>query len=86
MDTYFIRHTASMDVDDDTRAHLWRERKIAIHFPWVKSGDASNDTSSLNPEDYKPSDKRAIRALLKLAETGGYVCAQHYPQADCMLG
>ncbi|HEY4270990.1 MAG TPA: hypothetical protein VGM65_03225 [Candidatus Udaeobacter sp.] len=86
MDTYFIRHTADMDIDDDTRDYLWRERKIAIHFPWVKDGDNSKDTSSLNPEDYKSSDKRAIRALLRLPDTGGYVCAQHYPREECMLG
>lgn len=86
METYFIRHTADMNIDDDTRDYLWRERKIAIHFPWIKDGDNSKDTSSLNPEDYKPSDKRAIRALLRLAETGGYVCAQHYPRTECMLG
>jgi hypothetical protein len=86
MESYFIRHTAGMDIDDDTRNYLWRERKIAIHFPWIKEDDNSKDTSSLNPEDYKPSDKRAIRALLRLAETGGYVCAQHYPRTECMLG
>jgi hypothetical protein len=86
METYFIRHTVGMDVDDATRDYLWRERKIAIHFPWVKKADSSKDTSSLNPEDYNRSDKRAVRALLRLAETGGYVCAQHYPHTECMLG
>lgn len=86
MDTYFIRHTADMDIDDATRDYLWRERKIAIHFPWTAKGDVSKDSSSLNPDDYERSAKRAIRALRRLAETGGYVCAQHYPRAECMVG
>jgi hypothetical protein len=86
MNTYFIRHTAGMDIDDETRRYLWNERKIAIHFPWTKNGDKAKDSPSLNPDDYQRSDKRAIRALLNLAESGGYVCAQHFPRPECMLG
>ena len=86
MDTYFIRHTADMDVDNATRDYLWREHKIAIHFPWTKSSDKSNDSSSLNPEDYEGSAKRSVHALTRLANNGGYVCAQHYPHTECMLG
>ncbi|OFW39782.1 MAG: hypothetical protein A3J28_09015 [Acidobacteria bacterium RIFCSPLOWO2_12_FULL_60_22] len=78
MQTYFIRHTQKQDIDDDTRERLWKSRKIAVHFPHEKSGRKNTDTTSLNPEDYKVSDRKAIRALLELAANGGYVCAQYH--------
>lgn len=86
MTTYFIRHTSKISIDDDTRDYLWRKRKIAIHFPWTKRGHKPKDSTSLNPDDYKGSDRRAIRAMVRLANSGGYVCAQHHPHSECMLG
>lgn len=87
MDTYFIRHTEVLDIDDDTRNYLWSNHKIAIHFPWEKKGkDRSQDSTSLNPDDYESSDRRAVQALVNLARDGGYVCAQHVNREESMLG
>jgi hypothetical protein len=88
MDTYFIRHTEDMDVDNATRDYLWDNKKIAIHFPWIKNGKVTpTDSTSLNPDDYeKSSDRRAMRATVNLAGTGGYVCAQHVNREEAMLG
>ena len=86
MNTYFIRHTTKLDIDDETRRQLWSECKVAIHFPITKSGSRTKDSTSLNPDDYEPSPKRAVQALVNLAKSGGYVCAQHHPHSECMLG
>lgn len=86
MNTYFIRHNTGMDIDDDTRRRLWEERRIAIHFPWGRTGKNTKDISSIDPDDYVGSAKRCVRALVDLARAGGYVCAQHHPYTQCMLG
>jgi hypothetical protein len=86
MITYFIRHNTGMDIDDDTRRCLWEEHRIAIHFPWDRTGKKRKDSSSIAPDDYEGSAKRCMRAMVDLARTGGYVCAEHYPYEQCMLG
>ncbi len=88
MHTYYVRHTRELHVDDSTRHRLWKERKIAIHFPWGKSGPSADlpDSSSLNPSDYSETDSRAVRALTELAKNGGYVCAEYYGREECLLG
>jgi hypothetical protein len=84
--TYFIRQTLDLDIDDATRRKLWESRKIAVHYPWDKSGNKDKDSTSTNPDDYVGPNKRPIRALRALGDSGGYVCAQHYLYTDCMLG
>lgn len=87
MNTFFIRHSTGIDIDDDTRQRLWRERRIAIHFPHEKSGKiGARDRSSINPDDYIGSAKHCMRTLVDLAKEGGYVCAHHYPHERWMLG
>lgn len=88
MDTYFVRHNVGIDIDDETRNRLWRERRIAIHYPHEKNGKLKHrDNSSLDPDDYYTgSAKQCMRTLVKLSEQGGYVCAQHYPHPEWMVG
>jgi hypothetical protein len=86
MDTYFIRHTADMDVNDETRRFLWDERKIAIHYPHDNSGKQERDSRELDPQAYSGSSRKAMRALTTLATTGGYVCARYFPYEDCLVG
>lgn len=76
-----------MDVDSETREFLWKNHKIAIHFPYSKSGLQEEDNNSLDPEDYPTgSHKKAMRALVELANNGGYVCAQYFPYTKCLVG
>jgi hypothetical protein len=88
MNTYFIRHTEFLDIDDATRAMLFNEKRIAIHFPWTKNNPigSNKDSDSLNPNDYETSGKKALNALLQLAKDGGYVCSQYYPYEKYVIG
>jgi hypothetical protein len=64
---------------------LWRNRKIAIHFPYGIRGLEEQDNASLDPTDYPTgSHRRAMRALVELANKGGYVCAQYFPHDDTL--
>jgi hypothetical protein len=88
MDTYFIRHTESIDIDEKTRERIWKERRIAIHFPGKANGKLGRqDNVSSDPDDYSPKrGRKQMRALAELARTGGFVCAEHYGHKRCMLG
>ncbi len=87
METFFARHTVGLDIDKRTRAKLWEERRIAIHFPHSKDGKLrGRDNRSLKLSDYPGRARRAMRALLTLAKNGGYVCAEHHPQQECLVG
>ncbi len=88
MNTYFVRHTTGIWIDDETRQRLWKERRIAIHFGrrphTVKN--VTRDSSSIDPDDYTGSGKSCMGKLVELAREGGYVCAQHYPHTEWMVG
>lgn len=88
MNTYFIRHTESLDIDDKTRDRLFEERRIAVHFPWTKTNPTGSerDSTSLNPNDYETSGKKALNALIELAKGGGYVCSQYFRHNDYVVG
>jgi hypothetical protein len=91
MKTYFVRHTPGISIDDDTRKRLWDERRIAIHFPCGKDGQLkAQDMCSTAPEDYKggkgSSARGCMSIMVELARDGGYVCAQHHPHEEWMLG
>lgn len=94
METYYIRHTKKLDIDDATRERVWKERRIAIHFPNYRSGKKPGgkiprgrpDNASLNVEDYPRIGRGAMRALTELAANGGYVCAEYFQQDKCLLG
>src|SRR4051812_33369684 len=84
--TYFIRHTERLDIDDATRQHLWDARKIAVHYPHDKTGKQEHDSVSLQPDNYNGPARIAIGILKKLAEKGGYVCAQYSGFEDALIG
>jgi len=88
MDTYYIRHTEKLDINDVTWQRLWNERRIAIHFPHGLDGELPRrDNASLDLSDYHPQKGRpAMRAMTELAKTGGYVCAEYFGHPQCLLG
>jgi hypothetical protein len=87
MDTFFIRHTEVLDVDQPTRDFLWKNRKIAIHYPHDKSrGLRKQDNRSLSLDDYSGSARTYMRILRELATDGGYVCADYYQHPESVLG
>jgi len=80
---YFIRHgsggSSSIAVPDETINKLWKENKIAIHFP----GPRDQDSSSLDPRDYiKPKAKYAIEVFSEINDNGGYVMAHFRTKPD----
>ena len=85
VETFFIRHTEKLDIDQETRDRLWRERLVAVHYPHDSTGPGDTDSESLDPEDYTDrSSKSAIRYINELAKSGGYVCAEYFGH-DCVL-
>lgn len=84
--SYFVRHTRGVLVREFDLEQLWKQNRIAIHFP----GDTSvkeRDSESLEPADYKtPNERGAIRAFAEFAEHGGYVWAQSYVSDDIKVG
>jgi len=87
MDTYYIRHTERLDINDATRQRLWEDRRIAIHFPEDKGGRLrEHDNASLELADYPRDGRKSMRALTELAKNGGYVCAEYFRRSDCILG
>ena len=76
-DTYFIRHSSALDVDDATLDLLWNENWIAIHYPRDESGCFEEDSRSMDPRDYAGSGKSALERLHDLAKNGGYVFATY---------
>lgn len=86
LETYFSRHTKIIAIDDATRNRLWVEKRVAIHYPFDSTGDTTQDSRSLNPDDYPQPAQKNLRALCNLAQRGGYVCAQYYGHEECVLG
>ena len=80
---YFIRHgspyTDSLAVHDSTINKLWEENRIAIHF----SGGGKEDSTSLNPNDYKlHREIYAIERFRELNDFGGYMMAYYRTKPD----
>jgi hypothetical protein len=87
VDTYFVRHTDGLEIDEATRRKLWDECRIAIHFPTDANGElGESDNASVNPDDYEGRAAGRIRALVMLAQTGGYVCADHVREPQVQVG
>ena len=87
MNTYFIRHTVDLDIDDETRQRLWDERRIAIHYPHDKHSKLNDhDNKSTDPGDYSGSGLSCMTILSELGSEGGYVCAQYYPRPERLVG
>jgi putative restriction endonuclease len=87
MKTYFARHTADLDVDDNTRSRLWNERIVAIHYPEDRNGIIGlTDNVSVDPDDYSTNAAINVRALRELASDGGYVLAEYHGHTDLLAG
>ena len=85
--TFFIRHTKKLDIDQETRDRLWRERLVAVHYPHDSTGPGDADSESLDPEDYTDSNsKSAIWYINDLAKSGGYVCAEYFGHDIVLVG
>jgi hypothetical protein len=86
LETYFIRHTNDISVDEKTREKLWKQNRIFIHYPWDKSGNSRTDSKSTKPDDYKDNAKNVISKFVQLASKGGYVCAHFANQEKWLMG
>jgi hypothetical protein len=87
VNTYFIRHTERLDIDQATRDSLWKQKKIAIHYPNDKFGKLRDrDNRSFSLDDYSGPARTYMRILTELANDGGYVCAEYYRHPQCVLG
>jgi hypothetical protein len=85
--TYFVRHSSDLDLDETTFNYLWKNNYIGIHYPQDINGKlGDNDISSIDPKDYSGSALKAINALRSLAYDGGYVCAVYRPFVGCKIG
>lgn len=91
METFFSRHTKTLDIDDHTREMLWKKRLIAVHYPHHYFEDGTKqlldeDNNSHNPDDYDGRAAQIMRTLNKLSENGGYVCAEYHGHHRCLVG
>lgn len=85
--TYFVRHSSSLDVDNETISSLWDDNLIAIHYPHNKDGSLDNtDSQSIDPADYSDKAKGPIKRLVDLARVGGYVFATYRGKAGGKVG
>jgi hypothetical protein len=88
METYFIRHTRTLDISEATRQRLWDERLIAIHYPYDRNGTLvdAGDNENLDPADYSGKAKQNMNDLHRLATNGGYVCAEYFGHTELLIG
>ncbi len=82
MNSYFVRHK-NLAVNPEDLDRLWEDNKIAIHYPGDGRGP---DSESIEPGDYRRSDKGAIGCFKELSEKGGYVWAESERQTDAKIG
>jgi hypothetical protein len=91
MQTYFIRHTERLSIEEASINALWDEHKIAIHYPQNIRNEIlpnEHDNPSTNPLEYKTKSlaERAIKRLNEVATQGGYVCAEYRNHTGCLIG
>ena len=80
MKTFFSRHGSNLDIDEKTYRALWDNNLAGIHFPTDKSGWSEEfDSEEIDPNQYEGSAKKALNAMHKLANNGGYICAVYEP-------
>lgn len=83
MKTFFVRHTRVLPVSDATVASLFSDQRIALHYP----GAGPTDSESRDPTSYTArGDQVAIRALVELAQVGGYVWAEYRTTGVAYIG
>ena len=92
MKSYFIRHTEAMSVRKEDLEVLWKQHKVAIHYPNsihrpdYPDGIGEADNESREPEDYPKGAKTAVRTLRNLADEGGYVWAESRVDGRAKVG
>lgn len=87
MDTFFVRHTVDLAVDDDWIEQWWNQHRIAVHFPEQRDGTLGpRDNASIEPGTHAPAGAKALSALNALATQGGYVCALYRGHESCLVG
>ena len=87
METCFIRHTVKMLIENSLRRRLWKEGRVAIHYPEDAEGRlVDTDNSSLETADYTGRYRRVVECFLGMGEEGGYVCARYHDFPGCVIG
>ncbi len=83
MDTNYARHTMVIGIDQATRERLWSDQLVAVHVPHDIDGNVPSgpDNISLNPDDHDQGGRKRLRALLRVAQYGGFVYAE-YPLSE----
>lgn len=87
MKTYYARHTDIALSNEDVHV-LYETDRIAIHYPEAIGRPLADhpDSQSIDADDYRGRAKATIRALVQLANDGGYVVAQYRGVRDLVIG
>jgi len=86
MDTYFIRHTRDIAIDDQTRQTLIDDGRIFIHYPNYPEGLRSEDNDTFDPTQHDRKGGGVVRRFVELSRTGGYVCAEYHGLKGWIVG
>lgn len=87
METFFSRHTKTLDIDEPTRRMLWEKQLVAVHYPENREGKLlDQDNDSCDAASYTGRAAQVMRNLAKLSNDGGYVCAEYHGQEKCLVG
>lgn len=87
LNTYFIRHTRTLNISDETRSNLFAQHRIAIHYPELADGVLhEEDNESLDPLRHDRKGRNILRRFLQLGDSGGYICAEYYNQNGWIIG
>ncbi len=76
LESYFVRHTSKLSIQEKYLEDLWQQNRIAVHFP----GHPLRDSPSVDPEDYEGHEKAGISCLRELSKAGGYVWAMFWKE------
>jgi hypothetical protein len=82
-DSFFVRFTEGMPVDDDHLDALWDQNKIAVY---VWDDNKFPDSISYRWQDYKGADQRSVGAFSQLSRSGGYVWFESRTQEMAKVG
>lgn len=91
MKSYFVRHTERMSVRDEDLEDLWKQHRVAIHYPDFLDGIGSVDNESFDSDDYPGRQensraKTSVKTLNDLAANGGYVWAESRVDGRAKVG
>ena len=87
MNTYFIRHSSALDVDNETLKALWDGDFMGIHFPHDNiSENRDEDSHSLEPNDYVGTARNTLARLKRIGSEGGYIFGVYRGHAGGKVG